>query len=282
MRSVLFRASAVVLILALFSPGVRAEETSQISSDLEKFKQSYSLPEGEVLKRIGPPFPEFRLAYYKHVYKRSPNFALNYQYIRWKNGQFGDWGGSVSSGAPQSVELRTVLTYVTGFHPQYIKGDATDLKTLVNGDFVIRDGATPEQLALRLSEILSKELNLPLKLSMVNSVRRTFVVTGIYKSAPHHGSKVPEVTIGAVEKSFTSGGTGTFDEFLNVLGGLVAHPLMSEIQNPPKQISWRFQVKQPMSETDVSECLKSISDQTGLKFTPKGQKLRVLLVERTR
>jgi hypothetical protein len=263
-----------------------------------EFKRVYALADGEVLKCIRPEeFPKSRLAFWQKTYPRAAKEQAGFiavQFIRWKDGEFNEWGGTIMGGAPQAAGLPTILKMTAGVPRYLIEGKPELIATGAVGDWVYREGASPEAIVPRLSEVLTSQQKLPIKLTLRDVVRRAYVATGDYRYMPIADNARGRIILGGRPPknallNVGGGGSGDVDEFLKWLGNEVRFPILNEVANPPRRVSWHIyspDPKQrgisdalPANEDAVKDALQIITEQTGLTFTGHIRKVRVVVVE---
>jgi hypothetical protein len=257
----------------------------------DEFTKLYALPDGAVLKRVAPPYSDARQAYYRKLYehraKLVPEGPTN-MFFRWKDGKLSNWGMHFGASASR---VPTVVEMLAGIYRQDIDGHGELLEEPITGDFIVREGAPAEKVVARLDEILRKECELPMKLTLREVERDVFVVKGRWKSTPLAGRKENEVELYSkqlVPNSGAGGGSGDLARFLKAAGSFMGRRLVSEVEAPPKgEVSWYnnlhspFTEEQRLEDTDPELVLKHLTEQTGLTFKEERRKVRILFVERT-
>src|SRR5262245_47579560 len=132
----------------------------ELSAWKKEFNNTYALARGEILKRVAPPFPECRMDYYridmgwqhKHIHDPPTGFCFT-----WKGGkpEFRSMTTGSKGSDAEGVTLASVLDQV-GVPPQTAAGPKELLERRIPGDWVVRDREQPDQLVVRLQEILRK------------------------------------------------------------------------------------------------------------------------------
>src|SRR5213083_2156150 len=115
---------------------------------IKEFENLYALPEGEVLRRIAPPFSSTRLSYYHAKFAdqaKAIPAGPDAMVFRWNKQGLQNWGMNFGE-----YRLADLLNSLFGVFPHEIEGDAALRKKRVGGDFVIREGESPAKLAARL------------------------------------------------------------------------------------------------------------------------------------
>jgi hypothetical protein len=143
---------------------------------LDEFAAIYALKPGEILKRIGTPFPPSRFFYHRQHYPKDDK-AEDMMFLRWDNGLHfcGTLGGIKSD--PRKVQLVFLLRWLpamlgdlrvlpNGRRELDVRGDPELLRETVEGDFVARSNVPFEKIIARMGEILRDECNLPVQLTL--------------------------------------------------------------------------------------------------------------------
>ena len=256
-----------------------------------EFRTAYGLNDGEILKRVAPPFLPCRNEFCRTLKELIPDVApedilMSY---RWDGKNVERGSISVSSPGNTGWSLMSVL-HDLGVPHQEMEGDLAWLRQQqIEGEFVVRTGAPVEKLVPRLQQILREELKLPIQLTLVQAEREVVVVGGKYESKPIANRMANEVDLFAVVRraeSDAGGGSGTFAEFLTATGGYIGRRLVSDLGETPKgRIAWYYHnstqvLPGPDPNMDAEGVLKNITAQTGLTFKLEKRKVRVLRVEK--
>jgi len=268
-------------------------------------RHGYRLEPGKVLKRVAPPFPDARMEYYRvgnpgqaEAIPMGPSAMIFQQ----RDGILKNWSMTFSGGSGHSVE--GLITGLTGIRSQMIEGgDVREAR--VPGDWVLRLGATDEEIIKQLGEILRKELSLDVQMEFREIERPVYVARGNYTFTPVEGGRARETTIltdrtlvtdpieifgkQLVPNSGAGGGSGKFDEFLAWLGDWIGEPIVSEVTSPPAgKLSWHMHARSPFTDQmraedhDPTLVLPNITAQTGLTFTLERRPVKTLFVEGTK
>jgi RNA polymerase sigma factor (sigma-70 family) len=272
-----------------------------------EFRKAYGLTDGQMVRRIAPPYPDCRAEYFRdmirQVYKQSklePNDeAVNRDYTNhftkfgWKDGWMKD--GHSAQRVPVKPEEGTSLDYVIDVTlgvPQTRIIGFEELKTYkVTGDFVVRVGADQDKLVEQLEKILREECKLPVKFSFKDVEEEVLVLSGKYKANPLNEAKPNLIEVFANFRGMADvggGGTGSLKELTEALERHVSKPvLLGKIDGEPKKLEWHYQHR-PMGFTeqqynedhDAGIILKNIATQTGLTVTTEKKNLRMLVIEK--
>ncbi|MGL6074355.1 MAG: hypothetical protein ACRC8S_09360 [Fimbriiglobus sp.] len=298
--------SAVLVLLIgvgmVMQPGFAADDKPAVKKDepawKAEFRKAYGLKDGQLVKRVAPPYLDCRDEYFKNLFPgRQGNipFSQWFATLSWK----GDWtdqngGGYRMPVIPENgVPLDYLLDATLGFAKTRIESDIMTLAQKVTGDFVVRSGADREKVALELEAILRAECKLPVKLSFKDSEEEVYILSGKYKAAPLDGRKEGEIEVYAIHLTDRSdgSGSGTLKAMLQQVERHVNQPIaLGKIEGEPKKVEWHFNVRSPMlrdpakgidtlrDDTNPDAVLANIASQTGLKLTTEKRKVRLLVV----
>jgi hypothetical protein len=193
------------------------------------------------------------------------------------------------------VALARLLDMTAGVARTRLEGPAELLEAKVTGDFVVRDGATPDQVVGQLQAILTKECELPVSLTFKEVEEPVFVLSGKYEARPLDGREKHqlEVYAGHLIDPVTGGGGGSGD-FAEFLGAVERHinrkVVADKIEGLPGRVSWHYNVRSPMikdpargidtyaEDTNPDAVLENVARQTGLVVKAEKRKVRVLVV----
>ncbi|HVL13684.1 MAG TPA: sigma-70 family RNA polymerase sigma factor [Gemmata sp.] len=271
-----------------------------------EFRKVYGLKDGEVLRRVAPPYPDCRAEYFRdrlrEFYKRSKlepsEEAINKDYsdhftrFGWKDGWPVD--GQISQTVPvkpeEGVQLRRVLDLTTGFQLSRLDADAELLETKVTGDWVVRAGADPEKLVAALEPILRKECGLKVSLAVKRVEREAYVLAGRYEAKPLPDRKANLIEVFGTEltdRNTGGGGSGDLREMAEHVEGWVEFSVvLGEVENAPKSVSWHYNYRSPFTkeqhaeDKDPAAVLQNIALQTGLTVKKEKRPIAVLAVTR--
>jgi RNA polymerase sigma factor (sigma-70 family) len=266
------------------------------------FTKAYALADDEVLKRVAPPFPAARVEYYKN----------------WMPGQTGNnlglivrWDGRTAEGwsiCTRGFGLQALMNIGLGIPPHEVEGDQDLLRTVVEGDVIVRTGTPPEKFLAPLEKLVREATGKTLKITAREVEREVVVVRGTFVSKPFSDLEKNSVAVFArspllpMPKPQTTPpsdpappkgvpmpqctGSGTLPEFLRNLGAFVNRRMINEVEKvPTTKLSWYEYFRNPATaaeqdqDRDPTTVLGNVADQTGLKFTTETRKVRVLFVE---
>jgi hypothetical protein len=264
------------------------------------FRKAYGLADGQLVRRVPPPYPDCREEYFKDMW---PNRQGNIPFDQWfvVLGWKGDWtqegigGFTMPVKADEGVTLERLLDMTLKVPKTRIESDRTSLDHKVTGDWVVKAGADPEKAAVQLEAVLRKDLQLPVKFSFKDAEEEVFVLSGKYAAKPLDDRKANEIEVYAnhlTEREVGGGGTGTLTEMLAAVERHVSKPIvLGKVENRPGRVSWHYNVRSPMlrdpakgidtyrDDTNPAQVLGRLTDQTGLTLTTEKRKVRTLVVE---
>lgn len=291
---------AVLLGLAFPSNGDSDQEPPWKSD----FRAQYGLKEGELIRRIAPPYPACRAEFFRdrlrQAYNRSneevPEAAAKQDYsdyftkLAWKDG----WPvakltmQTVPVKPDEGVQLSQLLRMVTGFNAARTDGDGV-LARKVTGDFVIQAGADPERLAGALEKILRRECNVAVSIKVEEQEQVVYVFSGRYKARPLPDRKHNQVEIYAFQlgdRREGGGGTGSFAELADHLEGFIGQPVVLEdVADAPKVVEWHYNeggrkiAGNRNPDRDADPVTENVAVQTGLRVGLETRKIKILVVK---
>lgn len=273
-----------------------------------EFRKVYGLKDGELVRRVAPPYPECRAEYFKdrtreHFkwLKMAPpeaelkkDYTDHYTKFGWKDG----WTDPnlITQMVPvqpdTGVGLDGLLRATIGFPATRMRFDAfADAnETNVTGDWVVRDGADPDKLVAALEQILRKECGLKVSLAFKDEEREVYVLSGKYVAKPLPGRKENEIEIYAVELSEANGGLGNANnprDLARAIEGWIEVPIeLGTIEGAPKRMTFRINVRTPTTvvsnaeDKDPTKVLENFAAQTGLTAKKEKRKIKVLVVKK--
>jgi RNA polymerase sigma factor (sigma-70 family) len=162
------------------SPAAAGEKEQANKNEKENaladFASLYALKPGEILKRVGTPFPPSRFVYHRQHYPKDDK-AQDMMFLRWDNGLnfCGTLGGIKND--PRKVQLAFLLRNLPSMIGDFrvlpvggreldVRGDPELLRETVEGDFVARSNVPFEKIVARMGEILRDECKLPVRLTL--------------------------------------------------------------------------------------------------------------------
>lgn len=287
---------------------------------LEEFHRDYSLSDGQVLKRIAPPWLAGRQDYYQTDYAAqslSIPEGPDYFHFKWTTPKPD---GSHPDTAPQpgklarsrigwvgdqGPDLSWLVDALTGVRPYESLGDPDLMAIRVSGDWIIREGTADDARAEQLSLILRRDCQLKIRLRLVHEDRKVIVAEGNYSYRPRPGRGTVNYPEGTEEGNWLEGNYDEIDVlvrdrndlwddssytlplFLERLSHSLGRPVLNEVAQPPMNplivhdnVKRNSEVFVPV-EWNAEKQLTLLAEQTGLSFTERTRRVRVIHYERT-
>jgi len=248
----------------------------------QRFNKVYFLEDGQVLKRIAPPFIPERKDYYKeeessqasHI-ERPPDFFT----FHW-DGELKNWGMGFGSG---KRPLKSVLGSNLSMNQNSYEGPEELLDIEVPGDWIVRKDASEEQKLKALEEILAKEIDRKIRFEKRTVERKAIIATGSFK---YHRLPVAQddryiLMFSGDFVNEDGGGGGTADsvhkflEAMEAIGNRVNTPVIDRTESSEQiRIPYRHyrsaylsRIEDPTEkEKKMIQLLDNISRQTNLQF----------------
>ena len=252
-------------------------------------KKLYSLKDGEVLKRIGPPFP-LAHKYVPQMLGQSPDLRRAPHEIS-RILQFDDdneisYRSSINGGV---FSARGLALQIFQLHPSAIEGDTELLEMRIPGDFVIRTGAKRKDMETAFKQIIEAESQKELTVQTATVDRPLYVVSGTLELNPVNGQKVVDVNAGPKSEAYPKlAQRGNAQEFLRSLSKYINCDVKIEgVKNGEDEFWWseRFynlNARPPEDRYDfrIENVLKIVSSQTGLKFEKQSSPKSILTIRK--
>lgn len=254
----------------------------------QRFDEVYRLEQGQVLKRVSPPFIPERRDYYLNEHSRQAS-AISRSPDRFTfhwDGKLKRWG--VRFGSP---DLNSALSHVFRLKSYEYELPEEFLSLELPGDWIIRDEAPQETKLKALEQLLADELGRYIRFQKRTVERKVIVATGRFRFRP-----LPEAPSDNRLYMFSDifddrgGGGGTAEsvpEFLLALGNQVGIPVIDQTQSPdeiriPYNHHHSSYLRRVKDKTEKAEKLRMMLDnltkQTGLKFEISSQPVEVWFV----
>jgi RNA polymerase sigma factor (sigma-70 family) len=271
----------------------------------QAFRKAYGLKDGELIRRVAPPYPECRAEYFKdrvrEVYRRTkqdlPEAEANRDYsdhftkFGWKDNWIVDQliMHQVPVMSDEGATLGQVTHMTTGFGHTRTEGDADLLALKVTGDFVVRADAQPEKVAAALQTILRKECGLNLSLTVQEHERDVYVLSGKYEAKPLPNRKKHQIEVYAVklmDQTTGGGGSGNLQEMADHLESFIeGRVAIGAVAGAPKEVEWHYNYTPSTEQERVQDAvavMKNITAQTGLIAKLEKRKIKVLVVKQAK
>jgi hypothetical protein len=245
-------------------------------------RKLYRLKEGEVFKRLGPPFPLAR-KYALQMQGRVPDGQRPQETsLIFKSEDDGKLSAIYTFNGGV-FNVRTIAEKIFGLHPSAIEGPEDVLNMRLPGDFVVRDNADKTEIADAFRRALEAETQSRIEVKLEEVSRPVYVVSGDFEAEGDRNGHVvvnsgtkpnryPEIiSSGNLEKFLTS-----LSEYINV------SVKMGTIDSTEDEFTWREsryskEAKQQIN-FNVETVLQLVSEQTGLKFKKRESKKAVVVI----
>ncbi|MCA9152793.1 MAG: hypothetical protein KDA92_25995, partial [Planctomycetales bacterium] len=281
-----FDASSAEQVKAASQP-LKQDSTPTELAAFADLRRTYVLPDGEALRRLGPPFPlsrNYLMRMLRPDYAPERRGTLN-AIITWQDGQM--------SGLPTYYgDLVPTLEHLIGSLLNQPSADielpADILGVALPGDYLVRSDATHDELLAALSELASQELGRPVRLSFQDVSRVAYVARGTLtldesKLAKYRNK--PSIAINAGEGAGAHGeiiNVGDFATLLRELSEYIDVGIIDETTSTDRRLAWSKRSYnhdgQPDSQRllDPRIALDLVTQQTGITFELQTRTRKVL------
>ncbi|HEV3435960.1 MAG TPA: hypothetical protein VG122_01300, partial [Gemmata sp.] len=272
-----------------------------------EFRKVYGLKDGELIRRVAPPYSECRLEYLRDSDKnnkiiiRPSDDATEEQIDSYRQERFlkfawkDNWPDekqflmTIMIKPDVGTTLTVALVSILGQQQTKIEVADELLERKVTGDYVVRANADPEKVVVALEKILRKECELPVSLAFRDVERDVYVLSGKYESKPLTGRKKDEIALASELGGDTLGNisNGSLQQTIKTvedwIGVCVA---LGEIENAPESVECRFHnpalnTKEEWAKVRNPEAvMNAIAAQTGLNVKLEKRKVKVLEVKK--
>ncbi|QEG20543.1 M56 family metallopeptidase [Mariniblastus fucicola] len=252
-------------------------------------RELYSLKDGEVLKRIGPPFP-LAQKYVRQMLKLDPDRRRAPQdtsrILEWSENGDISFRHFYRGGV---FKVRQLAEQIFQLHSSAIEGDPNLLNAKISGDFVVRAGASREELESAFRKMLETEFQSKMKVETVKVDRPLYVASGSLTLNFEDGQKEVSVNAGPSEKSYPEMiQSGDVKSFLSSLSEYINCSIaMGEISNDDQKFTWSeraygLEDHAPEDRFDfrIENVLEIVSQQTGLTFEKRSSPKSILTIQR--
>ncbi len=252
-----------------------------------RFERRYALADGQVLKRVGPPYPPERADFLLHESRGWQNDTQHSEVFRW-DGQLRSWGQIAV------CRLADVLGFIVlDLRRGELDGPADVLKMPVPGDWIVRPGASKADELKALERILADELKTPVHFTQREVEREVIVAKGRYQF--HALGDLPDeravylTTEALASKQNGGGGSGSLREMLDWLSDRVNRLIIDDTGPPNEHVQWRDhlvdQAEELGADTESGRAqrkrlLENVSKQTSLTFHQERRKVKVWFISR--
>jgi hypothetical protein len=242
----------------------------------EAFDRRYALADGQVLKRVAPPFPPERSEsiFESQDWRHGAGYVHRFRY----DGTLTDEG---ESGENARMGLRELLRFLVRLRSYEYEGPDDLLRREIAGDWIYRAGTSQRDLIAALGTILREELGLRITIEHREVEREVIVVRGRYQFRPLQSGdagRVLNVFAEAVPSQEYHGDdwSGNLRKLLDRLGDQLGRRFLDESQTPGElKIMWRdhLALSAPELGRDSERgrvmrdrLLENLSKQTSLEF----------------
>jgi RNA polymerase sigma factor (sigma-70 family) len=272
----------------------------------KEFSKAYALADGEILKRVAPPYLASRSDFFKDTFAGRkvvagdavPPMEEWYCAFRFKDAKVKMGPMRIGVKPETGIALRDLFDMVIEIPSCEVEANDELFKRLVSGDFVLREGADPVKVVAKLQDILQNECKLDVKLTFPYVEREVVVARGKFKVKPLDPKKnrVEVYAVELAERDLGGGGRGALPEFLRNLNAFInlrtegtgTTRIVNDAEFDPKeQINWHFNLRLMEdgsivdwnADHEPTAVLANVATQTGLTFKTEKRKVRVLFVE---
>ena len=250
-------------------------------------KKLYTLKDGEVLKRIGPPFP-LAHKYVPQMLGQRPDLRPQEisRILQFDGDNELSYRFSINGGV---FSARGLALQIFQVHPSAIEGDNELLEKRIPGDFVIRAGAKRKDLEAAFKQILESEYQKDLEVQTTTVDRPLYVASGTLELNPVNGQREVDVNAGPKSEAYPKLiQRGNAQEFLRSLSKYINCDVKIEgVKNGEDEFWWseRFynlNARPPEDRYDfrIENVLKIVSSQTGLKFEKQSSPKSILTIRK--
>jgi WD40 repeat protein len=242
----------------------------------DAFDRRYALADGQVLKRVAPPFPPERSEY---IFESQDWFHGAGYVHRFRYG--GTLTDEAESGENARMELRELLRFLVRLKSYEYGGPADLLRREIAGDWIYRGGTSQRDLIAALGTILRNELGLLVKIEPREVEREVILVRGRYQARPLLAGEEGKVLHVFAEAMPPQGGLGgdnssNLRTLLDRVADRVGRRFLDESQTPGElKIAWHDYLVLTSAELGrdseegrvlLDRLLENLSKQTSLEF----------------
>ena len=262
-------------------PSAETEEVDP-NSWQQKFYSIYSLEDGELLKRIAPPFiPERRNFFLNQPGRHSSNanYHMAIQYTFNWDGELKEKSARIGSGIPR---LNSILESVIGLGKFEYDIPIELLQIDMSGDWIVRKDTPTEALMKDLKEIVKNEAAREIDFVKKKVETEVIIAKGKYDFKPLPGVKEGNYILICTDKMDTyiggGGGSGTVSKFLRWVGNRINMYIIDETESEDIKIYWRnhdssnlrrLSHNKELYSERLDMLLSNLTRQTGLTFERK-------------
>jgi len=243
-----------------------------------KFEMVYRLAEGQILKRIVPPFIPEREEFYtkEHEHQASLISRPPDRFVFHWDAALKNWGLSFGDRG----SLGSTLSLVLRLDSYEYEGAEDLLKLELPGDWIVRDEAPVEAKLQALEQLLAGEVGRNIRFVRRPAEQEVIVATGRLELHPlPKPFRSNSVTMYSDEADHDSGGGGgtarSVDEFLKAVGDRVGLAVVNQTEPAEPAVilynhyrsSYLTRITDPAEKArKLKVLLENLSTQTSLRF----------------
>jgi hypothetical protein len=240
----------------------------------EKFDAVYKLADGEIVKRIPPPWIPEREYYWKTEYGSvgGMNEGPTFIQLQVSNGSLQNAGMGFGGGTKRSIRSVVESIGAVRAYQLEIPDAASDVD--MGGDYIVREPSTTSQKLDALAKIMNGIAGTKYRFAEQKRQREVVVATGSYSFKPK--ADAPDQTAvhiyaDAYDRNGRDGGGGTTDvaSLISFVSQLCDVPILVETDLSQGGMA-KFRIHQSAysgeSAGRLDKMLANLADQTGLKF----------------
>ena len=257
----------------------------------KRFNETYRLEEGEVLRRIAPPFiPERKEYYVQEDPSQARRISEPPDYFTFH------WDGELRKGGlgfTRTRSLDAVLRHNLRLASFEFEGPPELLDLEITGDWIIRKGTSPAARLKALEGILRRQVGRAIRFDSRRVERASIVARGRFQFRPLSGT-YDDATIHIYAETLdpdsgAGGGSATLPEFLPWLGSMLRHRVFDETEPLPDELlvygnhldGYYSRMVGDRSK-QVDKVLANVSRQTSLRFVREPRSVDVWFVSEER
>lgn len=251
-----------------------------VSTYYEKFKESFSLKEGEVIKFL----PNKKHLEEKIAYAANDGFADPQAYTH-----CGVWIYDSDYTSPkifggQDICMQHIF-YVLNINNKLFSVDSILNQLPLDGDLVLRKDTTLADLQKPLEKILRQQLKKKISVRLIEKEQTCLVLKGQYKYTPDESiTDDPDVTKDGQVIYLTKTDKkrlfveGSFDDMLNTINYNSLLIIVNDVTGTPVD-SLQFEYPDLRAEKDPKVILEYAAQQSGLTVQSEVRKLPYMIIE---
>jgi RNA polymerase sigma factor (sigma-70 family) len=265
------------------APATQPEATEPEISDWEKtFYAAYGLKPDENIKYLVPPFIPERDFYFQDV--MGPNFRMPQSSDKLSFIFDGLSDGTVKWRIARNLATRAmavrslVAELIPSLRNWQLQGDDSVLALKVPGDWVVRPGASPEQVLPAIETAIQQALGRNLKFTRESVDKDVIVISGTSKPGTNRLNL--EITKTVNHKEITKAICADAGDLAEVLSDAIGLPVLGETDGRPFQnaleYNGRLVADTGQAEDDfLADLIQSVSDQSGLTLKREHRKVDI-------